>query len=140
LLTIPQLLNEMIATGRWPKSDSEALRQNLEPLVSKEFLGRLSPAQHGLYLFAPPFLTVRERSIHEEFWQWPEADPTGIDFDLTLDIGDFGLGSDSPILLDFSSDMNRPTVIYLLWSSDGSPNRWVQLSESFDRFVKDFKL
>ena len=64
------------------------------------------------------------------------ADPAGIDFDLALDIGDFGLGSDAPILLDYCEDAARPRVLRLEWSHDGSDNRWVVMASDFASIVE----
>jgi hypothetical protein len=64
------------------------------------------------------------------------AAPEGIDFDLALDIGDFGLGSDAPILLDYRVDAENPRVIRLRWSPGGEDNRWVVMASTFDSFVE----
>ncbi len=51
-----------------------------------------------------------------------------------MDIGDFGLGSDSPILLDYRADRQSPAVIRLLWKNPG-PNVWVRCADDFDLFA-----
>jgi hypothetical protein len=63
------------------------------------------------------------------------ADPGGIDFDLALDIADFGLGSDAPILLDYREDTTNPRVIRLRWQQ-GTPNQWVIMAPDFRSFVE----
>jgi hypothetical protein len=37
-----------------------------------------------------------------------------------LIIGDFGLGSDSPIILDYRDGTSDPPVLWLRWANDGS--------------------
>jgi len=96
----------------------------------------LAAEEKIIYLLPPPFFTVREQSVRNDFWNWPQSDPFGIDFDLALVIGDFGLGSDAPILLDYRIDMANPRVIRLRWPDDGSPNRWVVMADDFRSFVE----
>jgi len=79
----------------------EAMAQNLKPLVPKERVEALAPEEQWLYLLPPPFCTVQQLSEANPFWISDMAAPHGIDFDLALEIGDFGLGSDAPILLDY---------------------------------------
>lgn len=93
-----------------------------------------------VYLLAPPFHTVREQSRSNPFWTWPMAAPDGIDFDLALDIGDFGMGSDAPILLDYRVSLVEPRVIRLQWSNDGKDNKWVVMAPSFRTFVETLAL
>jgi hypothetical protein len=135
MLTVPRLLEELVDAGRWPRNVDEARAQNIKPLVAPELVRRLAPEESNLYLLPPPFHTVREHSQENQFWSWPTTDPDGIDFDLALDIGDFGLGSDAPILLDYREDATNPRVIRLRWSPDGSPNRWVAMAPDFRTFV-----
>ncbi|MCI0740041.1 MAG: hypothetical protein L0Y72_13430 [Gemmataceae bacterium] len=136
MLQIPQLLDELIANGRWPRNAQEANAQNLEPLAAPERVNQLAPEETCLYFLPPPFLTVREKSAQHDYWNWPQFDPSGIDFDLALDIGDFGLGSDAPILLDYRLDRTNPRVLRLLYPRDGSPNRWVIMANDFPSFVE----
>ncbi len=136
VIEIPRLLNELVAEGHWPASGAEANRQNFAPLVSDERVRLLAPDQNLIYLNAPPFLTVRESALDNPAWCEPWSDPSGIEFDLAIDIGDFGIGSDSPILLDYRQNLEIPRVIRLQWSSDGSANRWVPTAEDFPSFVR----
>ena len=136
LIELPLLLNEMLAAGRWPRTPEEAESQNRRPWVSTENIRRLAPDETLIYFFPPPFFTVRERSRENDFWNWPQTDPNGIDFDLAIDIGDFGLGSDAPILLDYRADPTNPRVIRLQWSRTGENNRWVQMAHDFKTFVE----
>jgi len=136
MLVIPPLLEELVASRRWPGDPNEAQAQNLKPLVPPERVRRLAAEENNIYLFAPPFYTVRQRSSDNDFWNWPEAAPSEIDFDLAIDIGDFGLGSDAPILLDYREDAASPRVLRLRWSSDGGPNHWVIAAPDFGTMVE----
>jgi hypothetical protein len=135
MLVLPPLLEELIATGRWPRNSTESLAQNLKSRVAPERVKALAPEEDWLYLFPPPFQTVREKSKNNPYWMSPMSAPDGIDFDLALDIGDFGLGSDAPILLDYREDEKNPRVIRLRWRA-GEPNRWVVMAPDFESFVE----
>ena len=135
MIVVPPLLEALLAAGRWPRTADEALAQNLTPLAAPERVRAMAPEESWLYLLPPPFLTVRDKSRHNLLWAWPESDPGGIDFDLALDIGDFGLGSDAPILLDYRESATNPRVIRLR-CKPGEPNRWVAMAPDFGRFVE----
>jgi hypothetical protein len=136
VLTIPRLLKSMIESGRWPRTKAEANAQHLKPLVAPEAVRKLAADESTLFLFPPPFPTVRARCQENPFWVSSMADPDGIDFDMALDIGDFGLGSDAPILLDYREDAANPRVIRLRWSNGGTENRWVLMAPDFSSFVE----
>lgn len=136
MLKLPPLLEDMIQTGRWPATPQAATSQNLKALPSPEDVRRLAPDESIIFLSPPPFHTIRELSKTNDFWNWPQTDPSGIDFDLAIVIGDFGLGSDSPILLDYRANADSPKVIRLQWSNTGEDNRWVHMADDFATFVE----
>ncbi len=140
MLAIPRLLEELLAGGRWTRNASEAMAQNLKSRVPRERVRALAPDEDLLYLLPPPFQTEREKSKVNPYWNSPMAAPDAIDFDLAVDIGDFGLGSDAPILLDYRVDAANPRVIRLRWSPDGKDNQWVLMSPDFDSFVQELGL
>jgi len=135
MLAVPRLLDELIAAGRWPRDSKEAMAQNLKCLVPPERVQALAAEEQLLYLLPPPFYTVRQKSEGNPFWFSDMAAPCGINFDLALDIGDFGLGSDAPILLDYREDVVNPRVIRLRWSGCGKANEWVVMAPDFATFV-----
>ncbi len=137
VIEIPQLLSQLIAEGRWPATHKEAWNQHCacEPLVPEDRVKLLAPDENRIDLNAPPFLTVREEALDNPFWCDPHSDPSGIDFDLAICIGGFGIGSDSPILLDYRQSIDNPRVIRLQWSGNGTANKWVLMAEDFRRFV-----
>jgi hypothetical protein len=136
VLTVPRLLEDLLASGRWPRDAREAMAQNLKPRVTSERVQKLAPEESTIYLLPPPFQTIREESKGSPFWTWTMAAPDGIDFDLAIDIGDFGIGSDAPILLDYREDAVNPRVIRLLWSASGKENKWVVMAPDFRTFVE----
>ncbi len=136
MLKIPQLLYELVSAGRWPGNSKEALAQNLKSLAPPDRVARLAVEETIIYLLSPPFHTVRELSLSNDFWNWPKSAPSEIDFDLAIDIGDFGNGSDAPILLDYREDPENPHVIRLRWSPDGGGNHWVLAAPDFKTFVE----
>jgi hypothetical protein len=135
MLKIPRLLEEMLTAGRWPRNAAEANARCGHPLFSQERLQAVAPGEHTIFLLPPPFLTVREQVVGNPFWTEDYAAPDGIDFDLSLDIGDFGIGSDAPILLDYREKADNPCVLRLLWSRGGSSNQWVVMAPDFPTFV-----
>ncbi|WAS96886.1 hypothetical protein [Nannocystis punicea] len=133
-LPLPPLLVLLIDQGRWPRTREEALGQHRRPWVELTRIHALAPEEDGLYLARPPFVTVRAEMARNPFWGDPLSDPGGIDPDLALVLGDFGLGSDAPILLDYRLDLAQPQVLRLLWSrSEG--NRWVVAAPDFAGFA-----
>ena len=140
MLAVPLLLDELLIAGRWPRDEKEANAQNIKPLASQERVMALAPEEQWLFLYSPPFYTVRQRSVCNRFWTWDKATPHGIDFDLALDIGDFGIGSDAPILLDYRENATNPRVIRLRWSPFGKTNEWVIMAPNFTSFVASLGL
>jgi hypothetical protein len=137
-LSIPHRMVALIDRGLWPGTAAEARRQNISSLVPAERIHLFAPEEDRIYLVAPPFCTVTKRRQNqgkEKFWNRFAA-PEGISPELSVDIGDFGLGSDSPILLDYRENSNKPAVIRLKWrTAVGLPNVWVRCADSFDEFA-----
>ncbi|MEM9563980.1 MAG: hypothetical protein AAGA93_15265 [Actinomycetota bacterium] len=142
-LPLPPLLLTLVDDGRWPATAEVARRQHLAPLVSAERIAAVADDQDSLYLYPPPFQTVAEdiAILDEAGWTfWPEFGSTHeLDPALALIIGDFGLGSDSPILLDYRSTP-EPTVLRLAWLDGGTApappaTTWVTIAPSFADFA-----
>lgn len=70
-------------------------------------------------------------SFYRKFGALHQIDPA-----LTVEIADFGHGSDSPIALDFQNNREAPQVIRLFWPGEGQPNYWEIISPDFDSFAK----
>lgn len=131
-LLIPNLLEAMLAEGRWPRTADEASKQHLYSRVPEDRNRRL----RRICLYAPPFHTVARivtggghdfysgsGALHELV---PEA---------SVAIADFGIGADSPILLDFRRGLADPRVIHLEWADRGESNYWVVMAADFASFV-----
>jgi hypothetical protein len=54
----------------------------------------------------------------------------------SVEIGDFGLGADAPILLDYRAGPTDPRVITLEWADRGKANYWVVMAQDYDEFVE----
>jgi hypothetical protein len=63
-----------------------------------------------------------------------------IDYAKAVIIADFGMGSDSPIIL-YYEDLNEPCVMYLKWTSENHhpTHRWVCTHRSFSAFATDVR-
>jgi hypothetical protein len=147
-LSLPKRLLKLIETGRWPKTQAEELHQNIHSLVSKERIQSFAPEQDRIYFVRPPFSTVATRMGHEDkFWTRFGA-LEQIAPELSVFIGDFGLGSDSPILLDYRHDISSPAVIRLKLNPLlgetmpnggkkvlGWANAWLRCADTFEAFA-----
>jgi hypothetical protein len=136
-LPLPARLLVLIEKGLWPQSEAESLRQNLHSLVPTERIQLFAPEESSIYLAKPPFYTVARARIGGQVRFWSTfAAPEGISPELSVVIGDFGMGSDSPILLDYRQDRSNPAVIRLKWQkSPGLSNVWVRCADTFDEFA-----
>jgi hypothetical protein len=135
-LLIPERLVAAVAAGRWPRTAEEASRQNSRCLVPEERIRSVAPEESKIYLYAPPFHTVANilsglgADFYRKFGAVDQLVP-----EVAVEIADFGLGADSPILLDYRASTIRPCVIRLSWPGDGTPNRWVVLTADFTTFI-----
>jgi hypothetical protein len=125
---VPAQIDELMLSGRWPSTADEVLRQNLRPAVPLERIEAAAPGETGLYLLVPPFSTVAEEiATHESrFPQWNFWHEHGalseLDPDAAVIVGDFGPGSEAPIVLDYRSGPESPRVLRLQWHSEPNPD------------------
>ena len=138
-LAIPERLLELIDAGLWPRTGSEAMRQNLHCLIPPERIQAFAPEEDRIYLYAPPFGLVANAlknepppGFYSKFGAVHELVP-----DAAVEIGDFGVGSDAPILLDYRFDAAHPRVIRLRWAygGGGRDNHWVTCADTFEQFA-----
>lgn len=135
-LPIPELISSLIERGRWPRNEHEASQQNLKPIVPIERVHAIQPHVPTLFFFCPPFHTVEKEIPFNGWWKSRDAAIHEINPELAIDIGDFGLGSDSPILLDYRRNRTEPSVIYLKWDeTPARENHWVTVAETFEEFA-----
>lgn len=129
------LVETLVAGGHWPASNTAGQRQNLYPLVAAERVRAMCPSEDTVFLYAPPFGTIAEE-MAQPHWQdmpfWFDGfSPVSAAF-----IGDFGIGSDAPLVLDYSSGRPPPRVMAWCWGRDGLGTRWLELASSFEEFCE----
>ena len=135
-LPIPARLTSLLAAGLWPRNGQEAHPQNWQPLVPTERIKRFAPEENTIYLEAPPFRTVAQEAEGRAFRFWETCASLGqISPSLSLIIGDFGIGSDAPIILDYRDGYADPPVLRLRWSEKVHENSWVKCASNFDEFA-----
>lgn len=135
---IPQRLESLIATGIWPARPEQA-GPGIKAPIAEEKVRRFAPDEPEIY-FYPPRLVSARIAGGETFWTWAEADPSGIDPEASVLIGDFGLGSDAPVILDYRENPADPFVKYLKWGASAAESRWVTGASSFDEFCEMLEL
>ncbi|HKC51952.1 MAG TPA: hypothetical protein VKF60_14240 [Myxococcota bacterium] len=137
-LELPSEINNLIASGSWPLTGEEMWRSGRVPSA---LVAQLVPLYDDVGLCVPPFKTVFE-SLQEEgsqgfFHEYGAIDE--IDPARTLVIGDFGIGSDAPIALDYRIS-HSPRVIYLYYEPMGQDldeecrTHWAVCCETFAAF------
>ena len=140
-LVCPPGLIDLLRRDIWPQTYSDADARGF-PLNAK---GRaIAPEETDVYLVPPPFRTAEQRLLGgERVWADRLFDPAGIDRRLAVVIGDFGVGSDAPIVLDHRHDPENPRVLRLRWSAAARPgggwqadNRWVLFAQSIPQWLR----
>jgi hypothetical protein len=108
--TFSELIETMIEAGRWPTEREYQL------VASGQTVTSLAPHESEIRLARPPFHTLEEDNLD---WFERFRHPDEIDFSQALVVGDFGIGSDNPIVLDYSS--SPPAVKALTFSASPNP-------------------
>jgi len=138
----PPGLVRLIASGVWPSRDGPSMiEQQSRPIVPAERVRVFADDESLICLARPPFRSVAQAMAaggSADFWQkfgalhqiTPEA---------ALIIGDFGLGSDSPIVLDYGISRTDPPVRRLRWHQGGK-TEWVTGAANFDEFAAMLRL
>ena len=135
-LSIPNSLEELIESGVWPSSSQE---KGPHLRIAKEDVKKISPEDNFIEFMRFPFHTIQDEiDGGNEFWVKHLSNVGEIEYDKALIIADFGLGSDSPIILYYGNSLS-PTVMYLKWSGKGKKiaHSWVQTHSTFERFALD---
>ena len=141
-LLLPVALLALIDGGAWPRSEREANQQNRTyGPIPEEAVCKLVPGEERIYLFWPPFSTIAERMARGESEYWLDfGDLDQIDPKRALLIGDFGLGSDAAIILDYQRP-GPPRVLRQVWGAKGCMRpRWELFFPNFTDFAKAFAL
>jgi hypothetical protein len=111
----------------------------------------IMPGESEIWLFGPPF-----RAIDQDNLEWFEQfrEPGQIDFAKAVIIGDFGPGSDAPIVVDFSTDPAQVKALHITFypnpgagraaGAEGASFRleghWVTLASSLEEFARALSL
>jgi hypothetical protein len=138
-LPLPTLLCDLIAAGVWPPEGSAVWAQFERPLASAERVRRFAAEEKEIHLYSPPFHTIADEVasasvvVVNEFWKRHGA-LDEIIAEKALILGDFGLGSDAPIVLNYAVDALDPPVFRLRWVAN-QPNKWVQGARNFGEFA-----
>jgi hypothetical protein len=136
---IPPLLEELLSSGRWPNDPRIGISQNLRPLAPPERVRRFAPEEEFIYLNSPPFRTIADEMrlaslvVVDEFWKRLAALDQIVP-EKALILGDFGMGSDAPIILDYARDASDPPVLRLRYAAGGD-TAWVRGARNFEEFA-----
>jgi hypothetical protein len=141
-LPLPNRLSQLIANRIWPSSEGPSMTaQQLRPLVTPELVRRFAEDESLICFQPPPFPTIedlRSAGKASDFWE-RFGSLTQIVPAQAIVIGDFGLGSDSPIVLDYARDRVNPPVLRLRWKQD-QQTEWVEGAHDFDAFAAMLEL
>lgn len=114
--------------------------QNIKPWVTSQAIAKFAPDEETIFLYKPPFSVVAALMANgDEFWTRPCAAPESLDHAKAIMIGDFGMGADSPLVLDYRHSPSDPSVLRLKWSwsRNGEPhNEWAEVAATFPFFVE----
>ena len=136
---LPPGLVRLIAIGVWPSASGPATTvQQFNPLVAPERVQCFAEDETLICLQPPPFHTIADYVSGGgagDFWQRFGA-LNQIVPEQALVIGDFGLGSDSAIILDFAVNQTNPPVLRLRWHSECKRTEWTQGAKDFDDFTE----
>jgi hypothetical protein len=134
---IPNSIINLSNIGFWPQDTKKATEQNLKPLVSSEIVKKIVPGENSIYFNSIESFSLLSDEISYDYDFWKnEGALDKINPEMCVIIGDFGMGSDSPIILDYSDNINMPKVKRLIWLENG--NYWEKLADNIDDFL--FKL
>ena len=137
MFDLPPELTRLIAEGVWPSLAGPSMNmQQLHPTIPADQVRRFADDESLICLQPPPFPTiaqVRAGGGAGDFWERFGALDQIVP-ERAVVIGDFGIGSDSPVVLDFARDASNPPVLRLRWGPRGQGNEWVQGARDFDEF------
>lgn len=144
-LSLPDKLEQLISSGVWPQNENQELDQHGNPIVAKQSLSSFISSERTIYLYRPPFMTLKERiEAGDEVESFKFEDGSNIDPELLVVLGDFGTGSDTYFGIYYKSKTDsNPVVVKEAWDETQSPTAyigWVRVSDSFFEFSKSLGL
>src|ERR1017187_5938775 len=132
-LPVPTRLQALIDSGLWPPKSAA-----IPPLRIRRF----APDEQEVVFYKPPFYTVERQirwEISDKFKYWePYGALDQIDPGRALVIGDFGLGTDSVIILDYRAEPANPAALRLRWHAGYEtprPTNWIPCARNFEVFA-----
>ncbi len=120
-LQLPTELKRLVDDGFWSMNNQSCQLQNLHPIIPRDIVRTFVPDERTIVLYPYPFCTVEEARRSNKYWEDERSAISEIDPELSLVIGDFGLGSDTAIILDYRTD--QPRLLRLQWGAQ--ENHWV---------------
>jgi hypothetical protein len=125
------IISRLIDEGAWPTG-------NLNN-ISEAAVRSVAPDEERLCLMEPEnFRTVQDEATNGvvEFWQEFGA-LTEIAPERYLIVGDFGLGSDAPIVIEADPEVPDPKVLRLQWRCEGhtANTHWVPFFDHLSEFA-----
>jgi hypothetical protein len=129
--TTHKLIEELVSRGAWPTGELNA--------IPKSAICAIAPDEDRLVLYPPESFHTIESEIqngNKAFWQEFGA-LSEISPDRFIIIGDFGLGSDTAIVVDAEPSDPDPIVLRLAWQGAGTTidNHWVTFFERLSDFT-----
>lgn len=138
-LPLPPRLIALIRAGKWTRTGAPA---GAMVDLGEESARRISEQDDKLILMPPPFHTIADEIAGgNDWWESGLSNVGEIDYSKAVIVADFGIGSDSPIILYYGTS-TEPSVMYLKWTGNGSEiqHSWVQTHPSFDKFAEAVRL
>ena len=127
---LPRLLVELIESGVWSTPGSD-----VDPRIPSHVVRVWDRFAKGIHLMDVPLTVQRDATaspaFYEEFGALSEIDP-----EACVVIADFGMGSDSPIVLDLSK--TPPPVLRLRYPDASDPEAtttWETIAPDFESFA-----
>jgi hypothetical protein len=124
-------VERVLARGAWPRARDAVFAQEIVPIVPASVVHTFASDEHRIVLLPPPFNTISDCMPSEgEFWHefgaLEEIDP-----DEALLICDFGLGSETVVIVDFRHD---PSPVLRLNFYAPLKTRWLKVADSVEGF------
>ena len=121
---IPEALAELVLGGRWAGD------------LGKGAASKVSPDDNQLELCEPFSLEI-EAKENPEFWCEELSNYGEIRYSDCVVIADFGPGSDSVVILNYSSN-EQPIIQYLKWTGNGenTTHSWEMVANDICVFLE----
>ncbi|OZG69944.1 hypothetical protein BTA51_28605 [Hahella sp. CCB-MM4] len=141
---LPPKLLRLISNSWWPMENSDIIEQDVSPHVSKNLVKALMPEEEKVCFYPYPFLTF-QKYIDDgyEFCSLSTENGGNIIPSKVLVIGDFGIGSDALLAVDYSDENSEPRIIKQMWVETdcvSEPAHWRVVSDTVEEFFAALEL